>query len=127
MPLYRFVSVISETTTFVVLTHADKMKVLDKDIDLGSLSSVEDESERLEKIREMKEKKRKEKLHAAANSAATYLKMQGVTERMVKLSCYSCETAGDEDFDIQRNHLIDKQMCKLWAKILEPDYYKQFK
>ena len=122
---------ISETTTFVILTHSDKVTLTEKEIDKvkedASLNSIKDEKKRQMKIDELKEKKRKEKLEIMANNVATCLKMKDVTERIVKVSNYSKETAGDEEGDIKRNHVIDKQMCELWDKMLKPAYYTRFK
>ena len=52
--------------------------------------------------------------------------MKDAWERIVILSNYSVETAGDEDKDIHRNHEIDKNMCRLWKKMLQRQYYRQF-
>ena len=109
---------VTETTAMLVITKVDAMTVSDKELEKASQSSGDKEIKRKELI--------KKRIDQTTYDTASKIKMANVWERTKQLSCYSDATAGDENHKITRNHDIDRDMCELWEKILQPQYYKQF-
>ena len=110
-----------ETTTILVITHADKITVSDRELAAEKKKNSSGRSDKEIKVA-LKEKK----LDDIAQFTAQHLKMKGAWERTVILSSYCDETAGDRHHDIHRNHEIDKNMCRLWEIMLQRQYYRQF-
>ena len=105
----------------LVITHADKITVSDTELAAEKTNNSSRGSDE-----EIKRILKKKKLEDIAQFTAQNLKMKDAWERIFILSSYSVETAGDEDKDIHRNHEIDKNMCGLWKKMLQRQYYGQF-
>ena len=120
--LFWFCFIFQETTTILVITQADKITVSD-----GELAAAKGKNSKNDSDEETKKKIKKKKLEDIAQFTAQHLKMKDAWERIVILSNYSVETAGDDQHhEIHRNHEIDKNMCRLWKKMLQRQYYRQF-
>ena len=108
----------------LAITHVDKVTATDQAVmnEIAKLGGSDDNKIQ-QKIRE---KLKQDKIDFVTKNTAKELKMENVWQRMVQLSNYSVDTSMDENREIKRNHKIDKDMCKLWNKMIQPQYYTHF-